>query len=54
MHILKHICQATVSLVNQVRLLPQLVATAAKQKRRQIALDRFEVERLDRIRNPTK
>ncbi len=54
MHLLKHICQATVNLVKQARLLPQSVATAVKQKRRQIALHRFEAERLDRIRNPSK
>ena len=54
MHILKHVSQATVSLVKQARLLPQSVATAVKQKGRQIALHRFEAERLDRIRNPSK
>ena len=54
MHILKHVSQATVSLVKQARLLPQSVATAVKQKRRQTALHRFEAERLDRIRNPSK
>jgi len=54
MHMLKHIFQATVSLFKQARLLPQSVLTAVKQKRRQIALHRFEAERLDRIRNPSK
>jgi len=54
MHILKHIYQATLSLVKQTRLLPEWVATAVKQQRQQIALQRFEAERLDRIRNPSK
>ena len=54
MHLLKHICQATVNLVKQARLLPQSVATAVKQKRRRFALNALEAERLDRIRNPSK
>ena len=54
MHILKHICQATVSLVKQARLLPQSVATAIKQRRGRFALNALEAERLDRIRNPSK
>ena len=54
MHILKHIWKATVSLVKQARLLPQSVATAVKQKRRQVTRGKFEAERLDRIRNPSK
>ena len=53
MHMLKQICQAIVSLLKQARLFPQSVATAVKQKRRQIAMQRYEAERLDRIRNPT-
>ena len=51
---LKHHCQATVSLVKQARLLPQSVTIAVNQKRRQIALHGLEAERLDRIRNPSK
>ena len=54
MHILKHICQSTLSLLKQARLLPEWVATAVKQQRQQSALQRFEAERLDRIRNPSK
>ena len=54
MHILKHICQAIVSLLKQARLLPQSVASAIRQKRRQTTLGKFEAERLDRIRNPSK
>ena len=51
---LKHLCQATVSLVKRARLLPQSVVIALNQKRRQIALHGLEAERLDRIRNPSK
>ena len=54
MHVLKHICQATVSLVKQARLLPQFAALAINQKRRRLTLDALEAERLDRIRNPSK
>jgi hypothetical protein len=54
MHLLKHLCQATVSLVKQARLLPQSMAMAVNQKRRQVALHGLEAERLDRIRNPSK
>ena len=54
MHILKHIYQATLSLVKQAWLLPEWVATAVKEQRQQIALKRFQAERLDRIRNPSK
>jgi hypothetical protein len=53
MHMLKHLCQAAVSLVKQARLLPQSVVIALNQKR-QIALHGLEAERLDRIRNPSK
>ncbi len=54
MHMLKHLCQAIVSLVKQARLLLQSVAIAINQKRRQIALHGREAERIDRIRNPSK
>ena len=54
MHILKHIYQATVSLVKQAPLLPEWVENAVKRQRQQIALQRFETARLDRIRNPSK
>jgi len=54
LHTLKHIYEATVSLVKQARLLPEWVETAVKQRRQQIALQRFEAERLDRKRNPSK
>ena len=54
MRILKHICQAIVSLINQAWRFPQFAAVAIKQKRRRVALDVLEAERLDRIRNPSK
>jgi hypothetical protein len=54
MHTLKHVYQSILSLVKQAWLLPQTVSNAVKQKRRQIVLNEHEVERLDRIRNPSK
>jgi hypothetical protein len=54
MHILKHIYQATLSLLKQAWLLTEWVGMAVKQQRQRIALQRFEAERLDRIRNPSK
>ena len=54
MHTLKLMRQAIIHLLKQVRLLPQSVAIAVKQRRRQIVLNGLEAERLDRIRNPSK
>ena len=54
MHVLKLIGLAFVQLAKQVWLLPQTVARAAMQRRQQLVLDELEVERLDRIRNPSK
>jgi hypothetical protein len=54
MHTLKLICLNFLQLVKQVWLLPQSVANAVKQRRRQIVLNELEAERLDRIRNPLK
>jgi hypothetical protein len=54
MHTLKLICRAFLQLVKQVWLLPQSVANAVKQRRRQVVLNELEAERLDRIRNPLK
>jgi hypothetical protein len=54
MHTLKLICLTFLQLVKQVWLLPQSVANAVKQRRRQIVLNEHEAERLDRIRNPSK
>jgi len=54
MHTLKLMRQAIIHLLKQVWLLPQSVAIAVKQRRRQIVLNGLEAERLDRIRNPSK
>ena len=54
MHTLKHICLTILQLVKQVWLLPQSVANAVNQRRRQVVLNELEAERLDRIRNPLK
>jgi hypothetical protein len=54
MHTLKLMRQAIIHLVKQVRLLPQSLAIAAKQRQRQTVLNELEAERLDRLRNPSK
>jgi hypothetical protein len=51
---IKSIFQAVVNLVKQVVRLPELAAVFIKQRRRRFALNLLEVERLDRIRNPSK
>jgi hypothetical protein len=54
MHTLKLICLTILQLVKQVWFLPQSVANAVNQRRRQVVLNEHEAERLDRIRNPLK
>ena len=54
MQVLKLIGQATVGLCRRAWLLPHAVAVGFTQRRRRFALKAFEVERLDRIRNPWK
>ena len=54
MHTLKVIYLTILQLVKQVWLLPQSVANAVNQRRRQVVLNELEAERLDRIRNPLK
>jgi len=54
MNTLKLICLTTMLLVKQAWLLPQSIALAIKQRRQQTVLNELEVERLDRIRNPSK
>ena len=54
MHTLKLISLTIIQLVKQAWLLPQSVAIAVKQRRRQIVLNRLDAERFDRIRNPSK
>jgi len=48
------ICMTLIQTVKQVWLLPQTVANALKQRRRQIVRNVHETERLDRLRNPSK
>jgi hypothetical protein len=54
MYTLKLICLTIVGLVKQARLLPQAIADALQQRRKQHTRHQFETERLDRIRNPSK
>jgi hypothetical protein len=54
MRVLRLICQMTVGFFRQAWLFPHSVATALKERRRQFAVNLLEVERLDRIRNPSK
>jgi hypothetical protein len=54
MYTLKLICLTIVNLVKQAWLLPQTVTLALDQRRRKLARQEFETERLDRIRNPSK
>jgi len=54
MRILQIICLTVFQLVKQAWLLPKTVADAVRQRRRQVVLNELEVERLDRIRNPSK
>jgi hypothetical protein len=41
-------------LVKQAWSLPQTVAAALQQRRRQVLLNEVELDRLDRLRNPSK
>ncbi len=54
MNTLKHIYLALMQRVKQAWVLPQTIGNAIKQRQRQIVLAEREVERLDRIRNPSK
>jgi hypothetical protein len=51
---LKLLPLAILALLKQVRRLPERLAIARKQRRRRNVLAQGEVERLDRIRNPSK
>jgi hypothetical protein len=53
METLKMVCLTVILLVKQALFVPQTVALALQQRRRQILLDKQEVERLDRLRNPS-
>ena len=54
MYTFKLICLTIINLVKQAWLLPQTVALALQRRRRKLARQEFETERLDRIRNPSK
>jgi len=54
MYILRFICLTIASLVMQVWRLPKTISIALQQKRQQTTRREFEIERLDRIRNPSK
>ena len=54
MNILKFVYLTFAQLAKQAWHLPQTIADASRQRRRQVVLDEREVERLDRIRNPSK
>jgi len=51
---LKLIGLTIIQRVKQAWLLPQTIANAVRQRRRQAVRDELEAERLDRIRNPSK
>jgi hypothetical protein len=54
MNPLKLVCLTIIQLVKQACLLPRTVASALRRRREQIMHNEHEVERLDRIRNPSK
>jgi len=54
MNTLKLIYVTIIQLVKQAWLLPQTLSNAVKERRKQLILDEHEMERLDRIRNPSK
>jgi hypothetical protein len=54
MQILMLIWRTIVNLAKQACLLPKTIALALQQRRRLIERHEFEIERLDRIRNPSK
>jgi hypothetical protein len=54
MKMLKLIGQATAEMVRHIWLLPQTIAQFGRRRQQRVILDKLEVERLDRIRNPSK
>ena len=54
MNFLKLFWLTVVNLGRQALLLPQAAAAAFQEKRRMTAKAEFDIERLDRIRNPLK
>jgi hypothetical protein len=51
---LKDIFRTIAKLAKQAWLLPQSMSLAVKERRLQVERNEVEVERLDRIRNPSK
>ena len=54
MRTLELIWRLILNLAKQAWALPKTIALALEKGRRQVTRDRFEAERLDRIRNPSK
>ena len=54
MNILKLICLTIIQLAKQAWLFPQSVVHAVQQRRQKLVLKELEIERLDRICNPSK
>jgi hypothetical protein len=54
MNLFKMIGLTLMGLAKQAWLFPQSVALALRQKRQRVAVNEFEVERLDRLRHPSK
>lgn len=54
MKLLKLIFLTIIQLGKQIALLPQTIADAVRRRQQRTILNELEVERLDRIRNPSK
>ena len=54
MNLIKLICLTLAGLAKQAWLFPQSVSIDLRQRRQRITLNGFEVERLDRLRHPSK
>ena len=54
MYVLKLIFLTTFDLLKQAWSFPHSLVTAVQHRRRNVALNALEAERLDRIRNPSK
>jgi len=51
---MKNLCRAVGWLVKRVGQVPQRIVNAGKRRQRQVILDQYEAERIDRICNPSK
>ena len=54
MYLLKFISLIISNTVREAFRLPKTISLTLQQRRRQLARQQFETERLDRIRNPSK